>query len=644
MGEVVSACMPLTPANWNGVAWMLPEPRACLELLSDLDAIKDRVTVEWPRGETLRVRHHATPDKLSLHVRKQRDWFGIDGELEIDEGLVLNLRELLEKIDDAEGRFVSLDGKDFIALTERFKQRLEDLAAYADPHGKGLRFHPTRAPALDALIGEAGTVKTDRHWTDRLQHFRDAQALDPSVPSTLRAELRDYQADGFRWATRLAAWGAGACLADDMGLGKTVQALATALARAPGGPALVVAPTSVCPNWMDEARRFAPTLNPISFGPGNRKRMVESLMAFDVLVCSYGLLHQESELLAGIEWQTIVLDEAQAIKNRETMRSRAAMGLQGEFKMITTGTPIENHLGELWNLFNFINPGLLGSSDSFSEKYAVPIHQQDSREAKARLKRLIQPFILRRTKTAVLDELPARTEITLRVEMTAVERAFYEAVRRRAVERLDDEGGNAGQQHLKILAEIMKLRRACCHPRLVEPEVGIPGSKLETFGETVAELIDNGHKALVFSQFVDHLSIVREHLDRQQIDYRYLDGSTPPKARKAQVDRFQAGEGDLFLISLRAGGQGLNLTAADYVIHLDPWWNPAVEDQASDRAHRIGQIRPVTIYRLVMKDTIEEKIVDLHAAKRDLADNLLEGADVSGKMSAHELLALIQTA
>ena len=242
----------------------------------------------------------------------------------------------------------------------------------------------------------------------------------------------------------------------------------------------------------------------------------------------------------------------------------------------------------------------------------------------------------------MLDELPPRTEITIRVEMPPKERALYEAVRQTAVETLEETGTDGGQGRFQILAEIMKMRRACCHPQLVMPDAGIEGSKLESVGYTVDDLIASGHKALVFSQFVDHLKIVRNLLDQKGIAYRYLDGSTPARERKRQVDRFQAGEGDLFLISLRAGGQGLNLTAADYVLHLDPWWNPAVEDQASDRAHRIGQTRPVTIYRFVMKGTIEEKIVDLHASKRDLADSLLEGADMSGKMSADELLALIK--
>jgi SNF2 family DNA or RNA helicase len=249
--------------------------------------------------------------------------------------------------------------------------------------------------------------------------------------------------------------------------------------------------------------------------------------------------------------------------------------------------------------------------------------------------------MLRRTKNQVLKELPARTEILIQVELSQEEMAFYEALRRQAIAKLENSDAQAGTKHLQVLAEIMRLRRACCNPSLIMPDSPVKSSKLEAFGEILQELLENRHKALVFSQFVDHLTILRNYLDEQKINYQYLDGSTPIKERKKRVDAFQNGEGDVFLISLKAGGTGLNLTAADYVIHMDPWWNPAVEDQASDRAHRIGQKRPVTIYRLVAQHTIEEKIVDLHHQKRDLADSLLEGTDMSGKVSTDQLLQLI---
>ena len=642
--SAVAACPSLGASGWNGTAWILPDPRSSLELLEELRVLGDCVTVTWPEGEKLKIHDSATTDRLALKIRRSRDWFGIDGKVELDSGLVLTLRQVLDLMERSIGRFLPLKENEFLALTDRFRQRVEDLAALLEGKGKQLRLHASRAHALESIVEDAGSVDSDAAWAKQIQRFREAQSLDPEIPSTLQADLRDYQVEGYKWATRLAEWGTGACLADDMGLGKTLQALSVALSRAPSGPTLVVAPTSVCPNWIDEAHRFAPTLKCLLFGPGNRQQMLEAAGPFDVVVCSYGLLHQEVDNLAEVHWSMIVLDEAQAIKNRETMRSRAAMRLAGDFRMITTGTPIENHLGELHNLFSFINPGLLGTTDSFTKSFAGPIHQAGSQSANARLKRLIQPFILRRTKSAVLDELPSRTEITLRIEMSREERALYEAMRQRAIEKLEMEPDGVAKtpKHLRVLAEITRLRRACCHPSLVMPDSKIEGSKLETFLETVEELMENRHKALVFSQFVSHLEIVRRELDQRGIEYRYLDGSTPSKKRKQEVDAFQAGKGSLFLISLRAGGQGLNLTAADYVVHLDPWWNPAVEDQASDRAHRIGQTRPVTIYRLVMKDSIEEKIVDLHRSKRDLADNLLAGTDVSGKMSADELLGLLQ--
>ncbi len=641
----VAACPSLGRAGSDGTAWVVPDPQLSLEMLEEIRLLGDSVKVSWPDGEKLKLHGSVATDRLALKIRRSKDWFGVDGSLELDSGLVLTLRQVLDLMEKSTGRFLPLTDNEFLALTDQFRRRIEDLSALVDRDDKHLRLHSSSIHALDSIVEDAGSVDSDAAWAKQLKNFREAQSLDPAVPSTLQAELRDYQVEGFKWAARLSAWGAGACLADDMGLGKTLQALTVTLSRASSGPTLVVAPTSVCPNWTDEARRFTPTLNPLQFGRGNRQKMLDDAGPFDLVVCSYGLLKQDVDSLSAVHWAMVVLDEAQAIKNRETMRSRAAMRLVGDARLITTGTPIENHLGELHNLFSFINPGLLGSADSFVKRFANPIHQSGDQAAKTRLKRLIQPFILRRTKSAVLDELPSRTEITLRVEMSGEERALYEALRQRAVEKLDqkDVGSDSKESgHIEVLAEITRLRRACCHPRLVMPESGIAGSKLEAFLTTVEELIENRHKALVFSQFVGHLDIVRAELDRRDIEYRYLDGSTPSRKRKQEIDAFQAGQGSLFLISLRAGGQGLNLTAADYVVHLDPWWNPAVEDQASDRAHRIGQKRPVTIYRLVMKDSIEEKIVDLHRSKRDLADNLLAGTDMSGKMSAAELLNLLK--
>jgi SNF2 family DNA or RNA helicase len=429
-----------------------------------------------------------------------------------------------------------------------------------------------------------------------------------------------------------------------MGLGKTVQAIAVMLEQAAHGPCLVVAPTSVCHNWEVELTRFAPTLNVHRLSAASdRSALVAGLSPGDVLVASYGLLHQESEQLAGRSWQMVVFDEAQALKNTETKRAQASQRIDAAFRVALTGTPIENYLDELWSLFNTINPGLLGSRDAFQKRFVTPIEGGRGGNAREALRALIRPFILRRTKSAVLSELPPRTELTVEVEQPEQERAFYEALRRKALEALETLPEDApGQRKIHILAEITRLRRACCHPRLIDPHTQLAGAKLAVFLDLVDELVRNRHKALVFSQFVGHLEIVRRALEQRGVHYQYLDGSTPTRQREQRVSAFQGGDGELFLISLKAGGVGLNLTAADYVIHLDPWWNPAVEDQASDRAHRIGQQRPVTVYRLIVRDSIEEQIVRLHRTKRDLAADLLEGTELSGRLSAEDLLNLIR--
>lgn len=641
---VIADCPTLANYQEEENEWIIEDPEFCLELLLELQNLGDRIILEWPEGEKMRISHSGDFGNFRMSINRSNDWFAAEGELRLSDDKVIGMQQLLQLLDTTPSRFIPLGDGQFIALTQQFRKRLDEFRRLSEQHGKGARFHPLAAVALEDFIDEIDDLKADKHWKSHIAKIREMRHFEPQLPSSLQAELRDYQIEGYQWLARLAHWGVGACLADDMGLGKTLQSLALILNRAPQGATLIVAPTSVCMNWITEAAKFAPTLNVIVFGTGDRQKVLDNLQPLDMVVCSYGLLQQEEvgEMLSQVNWQTVVLDEAQAIKNFATKRSQAAMNLQSGFKLITTGTPIENHLGELWNLFRFINPGLLGSLDNFNNKYANPIERSQDRNARNQLKKLIQPFILRRTKNQVLQELPSRTEVTLQVELTKEELAFYEALRREAIAKLSGENqANAGQKHLQVLAEIMKLRRACCNVKLVRPDIPLPSSKLQLFGEVLSELLDNKHKALVFSQFVDHLHIIREYLDSQKIKYQYLDGSTPAKDRKKRVEAFQSGEGDVFLISLKAGGTGLNLTAADYVIHMDPWWNPAVEDQASDRAHRIGQKRPVTIYRLVAKGTIEEKIVALHNQKRDLADSLLEGTDISGKVSTEALLNLI---
>lgn len=620
--------------------WFIPKPQDCLELLTELQAMGDGVVVEWPKKESLKIAAQVSTQSMSLQVKKKREWFEVRGSLVVDNDLIISMKDLLELCHKSDSRFIALNDGRFLALSERFKQQLDEMNAYSQPSKDGAVLHPLTRFVVADFIDEVEKCQADKEWVEGLEKFRNPLPIE--LPSTLRAELREYQRQGFEWLARLSSWEIGACLADDMGLGKTVQALAALLMRAAQGPSLVVAPTSVTMNWIDEARRFAPTLKVKRFVEGDRQEILDNIGAFDLLICSYGLLHSESDKLSVVNWQTAILDEAQAIKNKHTKRSQAAVKLQAKFKLITTGTPIENNVGELWSLFQFINPGLLGSYDKFCKKYATPIEKGTDRGAAARLKKLIQPFILRRLKGDVVQELPSRTEVNIQVEMGEEERALYEAQRQNAVEQITLANKGADQHYFQVLTEITRLRRLCCNPKLIVPEAGVNSAKLDVFTELVQELVENKHKALVFSQFVGHLGLIKERLDRLGISYQYLDGSTSVAQRAARVRAFQAGKGDIFLISLKAGGSGLNLTAADYVIHMDPWWNPAVEDQASDRSHRIGQQRPVTIYRLIVKDSIEEKIVALHREKRDLADTLLAGSDVSGSISASQLLALLK--
>ena len=479
---------------------------------------------------------------------------------------------------------------------------------------------------------------------DRIKQLQAAQGLQSELPTDLQATLRPYQEEGYLWAMRLAEAGFGACLADDMGLGKTLQAIAVLLARASSGPALVVAPTSVCGNWRAELERFAPGLHVMVYGAGDRSTILETAGPRDVVIVSYTLLQQAQTQFAARRWYSVVVDEAQAIQNATTKRSLALFDLQADFRLALSRTPVENRLTELWSILRFCNPGLLGPRSRFNERFAVPIERDRNRDAQRLLRRLVAPFILRRNKSQVLQDLPPRTEMTLTLTPDPEEAAHYEALRRQALAESENAlQSRENQAQFHILAQLTRLRRAACDPRLVNPDIGIVGGKVKAFAELAAELAENGHKTLVCSQFVDFLSLLRAPLDDANIAYQYLDGDTPAAERDRRVAAFQAGEGHLFLISLKAGGFGLNLTAADYVIIADPWWNPAAEDQAAGRAHRIGQHRPVTVYRLVTQGTLEEKIIALHHEKRALAEGVLtDGGEGATLPSSDELLSLMR--
>ena len=697
--------------------WMLDEPAQALAAVEALGQLGASIVCEWPKGKPIRVR--AVLDAaVKLRASSKGDWLELDGELALDGGEVLRLRRLLELAQSSRSRYIALGEGDFLALSDALRQQLSDLAALAQAQksggaqGKqGLRLSGVAALAWEAS-GHGLALEGDAAWRTRSQAWAQAQERVHELPAGLAAELRDYQLEGYRWLMRLAESGFGAVLADDMGLGKTVQTLAMLLQRSQGGPALVVAPTSVCGNWLIEIARFAPGLQFELYGDvldadderdgvedeladppeaaeaaeavtatthidadgvitegvqdttpdtapdtarrAARRRQVRALGPGQVLVCSYALLQIDAEILAGPDWHTVVLDEAQAIKNPTTGRARAAVALRSDFRLALTGTPIENRLGELWSIMGFCNPGLLGSAEQFAKRFANPIEIDTDVQLKAqasrRLRRLLTPFLLRRTKAEVLTDLPPRTEIVHEVVPGVRERALLEALRQQAQASVAQTisanaqagGGREGQNQFHVLAALTKLRRAACDPRLVAPELGLVGAKVQEFERLAVELVAGRHKALVFSQFTDFLALLRERLDQVGLSYQYLDGSTPAAERSKRVAAFQAGQGDLFLISLKAGGSGLNLTMADYVIITDPWWNPAAEEQASARAHRIGQQRPVTVYRLVTQGSIEEKIVRLHRSKRDLAEGILSGQDSAAPVDAAQLMDLLR--
>ncbi len=646
--DALAAC-PALVASETGT-WFLADPPACLELVSTLRGLGDTITVEWPYGAPLRLRGRVGRRALRGKLRHTIGAFELEGSLAVDGDLSLEISQLLELLAEHPGRFVQLASGEYIELEQELREVLDGLAAARAPStGPAVLVPPSAISVLDSLTQEGTGLALDERSADWRERFTLAFRKIPALPKRFDGTLRDYQLEGFRWLARLAELELGACLADDMGLGKTVQLIALLvhrLDRASAGPALVVAPTSVCEGWRRELARFAPSLAVRALWGPDRADALRGLGRREVVVTSYAILQQDAEALQRVEWGTVILDEAQLIKNPETLRAKAAFGLKARARVIATGTPVENHAGDLFSLFHFLNPGLLGTWKSFSARIAAgPAGASGAPGASGGSRahrRLLQPFVLRRTKAQVLDDLPPITEIQRTVLLSPGEAKLYDSVREAAIAKLGAAASGSAQARVQIFAELTRLRRLCCHPQLVAPAANLTSAKLESFLELVRELVAGRHRVLVFSQFTDVLALVKPLLDASDITYQYLDGATSMKQRTAAVDAFQGGDDDVFLISLKAGGFGLNLTSADYVIHLDPWWNPAVESQATDRAHRIGQTRPVTVYRLVTAGTIEARIVELHREKRDLADALLEDTDRAAKLTERELRSLLE--
>ncbi|HWV36984.1 MAG TPA: DEAD/DEAH box helicase [Vulgatibacter sp.] len=513
-----------------------------------------------------------------------------------------------------------------VGWLERFGRQVADLLAARDERGE----LPACALPDLARLCEA-FERPPPPGIERLRPLlEDFDGLPaPALPPDLRASLRDYQLRGVAWLSFLQQAGLGALLADDMGLGKTLQAACTL-----GPVSLVVAPTSVLHNWKAELARFRPSLR-VAVYHGARRELDEGA---DVILTSYAILRLDADALAARRWRTVVLDEAQAIKNPDSQIARAAFALSADFRVCLSGTPVENRLEELWSQLHFLNRGLLGGRKDFDERYARAIADGEPGAAAA-LRARIKPFVLRRRKAEVAAELPPRTETVLRCALDEHERRVYDAVgaaaRSEVVERLA-----AGGSVLAALEALLRLRQAACHAGLVPGQQADRSSKVDLLVERLDEAVADGHKALVFSQWTSLLDKVEPHLREAGIAFTRLDGSTAD--REGVVSAFQAEDGPpVMLLSLKAGGTGLNLTAADHVFLLDPWWNPAVEDQAADRAHRIGQDRPVFVHRLVAADTVEERILLLQERKRALADAALGGADAATSITREELLELL---
>ncbi|PVZ20433.1 MULTISPECIES: DEAD/DEAH box helicase [unclassified Pseudomonas] len=586
----------------------------------------------------------------------ERDWFELELGIEVDGQrlsllpILLNLLRLnpellrpasLARRREDEQLLVPLPGNS--AAGGRVRQvalpwgRLKPVVAALgdlyrlEGHEQKLRLATPDAAQLSALEGVPLQWQGGEQLRDLAERLRTPPCDIQAPPEGLQATLRPYQLQGLAWMQNLRALGVGGVLADDMGLGKTLQTLAHLLCEKQAGrldrPAMVVMPTSLVPNWLDEAARFAPSLKVLALQGVGRKQHFADLHRYDLLLTTYALLPKDIEQIAGLQLHLLVLDEAQYIKTANTKAAQAARRFQARQRLCLSGTPLENHLGELWSLFHFLMPGWLGDAKAFTATYRVPIERHGDDQRLADLNRRIGPFLLRRTKDQVATELPPKTEIVHWVELNDAQRDVYETVRLALDHKVREEIRSKGmaRSQIVILEALLKLRQVCCDLRLAgqAPAEGSPSGKLDSLMEMLERLLGEGRRALLFSQFTSMLELIERELQARQVRYALLTGAT--RDRSAPVKAFQKGELPVFLISLKAGGVGLNLTAADTVIHYDPWWNPAAEQQATDRAYRIGQNKPVFVYKLITRGTVEEKIAQLQREKAALAAGVLEG-------------------
>jgi len=581
--------------------------------------------------EVASARVNRSKPRISFQVSSGIDWFDVEGMVEFGETAV-SLKEVRRAVRRKE-RYLKLADGSIGEIPGEWVEKYRYLFAMSEESEQGLRLAGHQLTLLDQLLNEGDRMQADEEFQRRLRKLREFSNITPhALPSGLTGELRPYQKAGFDWLHFLHEYGFGGCLADDMGTGKTFQCLAFLQSLSESHEAkaatLLVLPRSLIFNWEREAEKFTPGLRLLNHAHATRAKDLTQFDEYDLVLTTYGIMLRDIEMLRKHRFHYVVLDEAQAIKNPVSQSAKAARLLNSDHRLTLTGTPVENSTLELWSQFSFLNPGLLGSLETFRTEFAGPIERHQDEAAAKFLRTMVHPFILRRTKDQVATELPPRTERLIYTEMEPAQRKLYDKMRdqfrAQILGILDKEGESEGMNdaRMKILEGLLRLRQISNHPRLVEPLSQVGSGKFETLIETLETLRSEGHKALIFSQFVQMLSLIREALDARQIPYSYLDGSV--KDRESRVDTFQNDpEIPFFLISLKAGGVGLNLTAADYVIHVDPWWNPAVEMQATDRTHRIGQDKPVFVYKLIARHSVEEKILQLQDRKRALVSQLI---------------------
>ena len=581
---------------------------------------------------------------IRMSVSSGIDWFDLDGTVVFDDKEVKLARVLTAMRKGTD--LIQLGDGSVGVLPEDWLKQIGMLVNVGQTKKGQVRFNKSQAWLLDALLAAREQVDFDvdfQRFRDRLHQFEGIASIDED--DSFHGTLRDYQRVGLGWFEFLAEMGLGGCLADDMGLGKTVQVLALLERRRRRDeltqPALVVAPRSVVSNWISEAERFTPELTVLEYTGPQRHRRLERIPEHHLVVTTYGTLRSDAVHLKDVRFSYAVLDEAQAIKNEQSQTAKAARLLDAGHRLALSGTPIENHLGELWSLFEFLNPGMLGRSSAF-KRIAGTKGLRDDDALRDAIRRALRPFILRRTKDQVAKSLPSRIEQSIFCDLEPKQRDFYRAILKQYRESLEQDAEASGAFKLHVLEALLRLRQAACHPGLVDAKRAKDrAAKLDTLLPMLEEVVDGGHKALVFSQFTSMLDLLEPVIQASDIGYTRLDGST--RKRRERVEQFQNDPAcSLFLISLKAGGLGLNLTAAEYVFILDPWWNPAAEAQAIDRAHRIGQTRQVVAYRLIARDTVEDKILELQARKRDLADAILtEDGSMLRDLTAEDLEFLL---